>query len=172
MEKHPLHIKIPELQKSEEVQDAVEKQERLNDETLPNDPTERIEAYINRLENIFLNPDERVRERNLEMMRPYIYDSFIIKPEQVPESYFELQQRVARERGQTIETISPEMREQMIETVIADQKHSLDNWIDYLSSQDAVYPAWFKYFVFKNIVKLSQFVVDPFLRTPSLFLIS
>jgi hypothetical protein len=157
MEKHPLHLKTPELQKSEEVSNAVEKQERLEEEKLPNDPNVRIEAYMNRLEKIFLNQDQRVRERNLEMLRENMYDVFIIKPEQVPESYFELQQQVARERGQPIEVIPPETRKQMIETAIADQKHSLDQWIDYLTSEDAVYPAWFKYFVWKNITKLSQF---------------
>ena len=156
-EKHPLHLKIPELQKSDEVADAVEKRERLTGETLPNDPNERIDTYMDRLENIFLNPDERVKDRNLDMLRPAIYNAFLIKPENVPESFFELQQRVARERGQTIETITPEMREQMIGTIIEDQKASLDSWIDYLTSEDAVYPTWFKYFAFRNIVKLSQF---------------
>lgn len=157
MEKHPLHLKIPELQTSEEVQEAVEKQERLQDESIPNDPGLRIEAYMDRLENIFLNKDERVRERNLEMLRPAIYDAFIIKPENVPESFFELQQKVARERGQAVEEITPEMKEKMIEVIIEDQKASLDSWIDYLTSEDAVYPTWFKYFAFRNVVKLSQF---------------
>jgi len=157
MEKHPLHLKIPELQQSEEVTDAVEKQERLTGDTLSNNPTQRIDAYMDRLENIFLNPDERIRERNLEMLRPAIYDAFIIKPEQVPESYFELQQQVARERGQPVENITSEMREQMIGVIIEDQRHSLDQWIDYLTSEDAVYPTYFKYFVFRNITKLSQF---------------
>lgn len=45
----------------------------------------------------------------------------------------------------------------MIDTLIKDQKHSLDAWIDYLTSNDATYPTWFKYFVFRNITKLSQF---------------
>ena len=157
MEKHPLHIKIPELQKSEEVEDAVLKHERLEEEKLPNDATERIETYMSRLENIFLNSDARVRERNLEMLRENIYDAFIIKPEDVPEEYFELQQRVARERGQAVEEIPQNVREQMIGTIIEDQKKSLDNWIEYLTSEDAVYPTWFKYFVFRNITKLSQF---------------
>jgi len=157
MEKHPLHLKIPELQTSEEVVDAVDKQERLGGVDLPNDPTDRIDAYMDRLENIFLNSDERVRERNLEMLRPAIYDAFIIKPENVPESFFELQQRVARERGTPVENITRDMREQMIATIIEDQKASLDSWIDYLTSEDAVYPTWFKYFAFRNIVKLSQF---------------
>ena len=157
MEKHPLHLKNPELQTSEEVQAAVEKQERLTGEKVPNDPKERIEAYLSRLEKIFLNPDERVRERNIEMLRPAIYENFLIKPEEIPESYFTLQQQIARERGQTIEEIPQEVREQMTETAIEDQRHSLDQWIDYLTSDDAAYPAYFKYFVFRNVVKLSQF---------------
>ena len=157
MEKHPLHLKNPELQKSEEVQDAVEKQERLTGEKIPNNPNERIEAYLGRLEKIFLNPDERVRERNIEMLRPAIYENFLIKPGEVPESYFLMQQRIARERGQTIETIPEDVKKQMIDVAIKDQKHSLDQWIDYLTSDDAAYPAYFKYFVFRNIVKLSQF---------------
>ena len=75
MEKHPLHLKNPELQTSPEVQRAVlreERQSRLRNasagqagEKVPNDPAERIEAYMDRLENIFLNPDERKRGRNL-----------------------------------------------------------------------------------------------------------
>jgi hypothetical protein len=158
MEKHPLHLKIPELQTSDEVADAVDKQERLEGEALPNDPNARIEAYVDRLENIFLNPDKRVRERNLEMLRPAIYDAFLIKAENFPESYFELQKEIAREHGQAVEEIPVEVRQRMIETSIADQKGSLDRWIDYLSNpEDAVYPAWFKYFVFRNIVRLSQF---------------
>jgi hypothetical protein len=157
MEKSPLQLKYPDLQQSEEVQEAVEKEERLSGETIPNNPNERIEAYTDRLENIFLNKDERVRARNIEMLREPIYDAFITKRENVPESYFALQQRVARERGQPVDEIPPDMREQMIDTVIEDQKASLDQWIDYLSSDDAVYPPWFKYFVFRNITKLSQF---------------
>jgi hypothetical protein len=180
MEKHPLHIKIPELQKSEVVEDSVSRQERLNSRALqtareieeetgepidpelfnikiPNDPTERINIFMDRMEKIFLNPDARVRTRNLKLLKPYIYDVFIIKPEEVPESYFELQQQVAREQGINAQEIPEDMRKQMIETVIKDQTHSLDNWIDYLSSEDAVYPTWFKYFVFQNITKLSQF---------------
>ena len=46
MEKHPLHLKIPDLQTSEEVSSAVEKKQRLTDESIPNDPNERIEAYM------------------------------------------------------------------------------------------------------------------------------
>ena len=157
MEKHPLHIKNPELQTSPEVNRAVEREERLSEEKIPNDPAERIDAYMDRLENIFLNPDERVRERNLEMFREKIYDALIIKKENFPESYFELQQRIARERGQAVEEIPENVREQMMDVAIEDQKHSLDQWMEYLTSEDAMYPAWFKYYAWNQITKLSQF---------------
>ncbi len=157
MEKHPLHIKNPELQTSPEVQRAVVREERHTEEKVPNDPAERIEAYMDRLENIFLNTDENKRERNLSMFRDKIYDSLIIKKENFPESYFELQQRIARERGQAVEEIPENVREQMMDVAIEDQKHSLDAWIDYLSSDDAVYPAWFKYYAWTQVTKLSQF---------------
>ena len=157
MEKHPLHMKNPELQTSPEVNRAVEREERKTEERVPNDPAERIDAYMDRLENIFLNSDEKTRERNLEMFRDKIYDALIIKKENFPESYFELQQRIARERGQAVEEIPENVREQMMDVAIEDQKHSLDAWIDYLTSDDAVYPAWFKYYAWNQITKLSQF---------------
>jgi hypothetical protein len=155
--KHPLHMKNPELQTSREVNRAVEREERKTEERVPNDPSERIDVYMDRLESIFLNPDERVRERNLEMFRVKIYDALIIKKENFPESYFELQQRITRERGQAVEEIPENVREQMMDVAIEDQKHSLDAWIDYLTSDDAVYPVWFKYYAWNQITKLSQF---------------
>lgn len=157
MEKHPLHLKNPKLQTSPEVNRAVKREESREDKKVSNDPSERIEAYMDRLENIFLNPDERVRKRNLEMFRDKIYDKLIIKKENFPESYFELQKRIARERGQAVEEIPSDIREQMMDVAIEDQKHSLDAWIEYLTSNDAVYPAWFKYYVWNQIIKLSQF---------------
>ena len=72
-------MKNPELQTSPEVNRAVEREERKTEERVPNDPSERIDAYVERLENIFLNPDEKKRERNFEMFRDKIYDALIIK---------------------------------------------------------------------------------------------
>ncbi|MGH7936342.1 MAG: hypothetical protein ACREF8_04970 [Chthoniobacterales bacterium] len=157
MEKHPLHLKNPELQTSPEVNRAAERKERREEEKVPNDPSERIGAYTDRLENIFLNPDKRRRERNLEIFRDKIYDALVIKKENFPDSYFELQKRIARERGQHIEEIPADVRGQMMDTAIEDQKHSLDAWMDYLVSPDAVYPPWFKYYAWSQITKLSQF---------------
>ncbi len=157
MEKHPLHLKNPELHTSPEVKRAVERKDRETGKKISNDPALRIEVYTDRLENIFLNPNEKTRKRNLELFRDKIYNALLIKPENFPESYFDLQKRIARERGQAVEEIPENVRDQMKAVAIEDQKASLDAWMDYLTSDDAVYPAWFKYYVWKNIIKLSQF---------------
>ncbi len=157
MEKHPLHLKNPDFQTSPEINRAVKRQELRTEERVPNNPADRIEAYTDRLENIFLNGDLKTRERNLEMFRAQIYDQLIIKKENFPDSYFELQKRVAREQGHGDITITKEMREQMMDVAIEDQRRSLDAWIEYLTSNDAVYPAWFKYYAWNQIIKLSQF---------------
>lgn len=39
----------------------------------------------------------------------------------MPETYFELQMRIARERGQYVEEIDEVTREKMIEVIIEDQ---------------------------------------------------
>ena len=145
-ERYPsLHIEKPIL-------DAHKKSKLEN-----NSAENKIEIYLNRLEKIFLNKNPEKKKRNINILRQSLYDAFIIKKENFPESYFELQKRIVKERGQEIKEIDKATREKMKMIVIEDQKASLDNWINYLTSEDAVYPTWFKYLVFRNIVSLSQF---------------
>ena len=157
MEKHPLHLKIPDLQTSEEVEKAVERQEHQTGENIPNDPGERIEAYMDRLENVFLNKDERVRERNLEMLRPAIYENLLTKKDAVIAEMFKVEQRIAEEQGHgkievTQEMIDRPETQQQAESVIRQQKESLDAWLDYLTSCEASYPTWFRYLVWRNVI--------------------
>ena len=164
MEKHPLHLKNPELQTSPEVQRAVEREEQKTGEKVPNDPAERIEAYMDRLENIFLNPDERKRERNLEMFRDKIYDALIIKPEVAAEQILKDEAKVAFDRGHGRIEITEEMKnrhetQEQAEAVIERQKASLNEWMDYLTGNDASsYDPWFKYYLWNSIIKLQTLV--------------
>ncbi|MEN9920760.1 MAG: hypothetical protein RL538_653 [Candidatus Parcubacteria bacterium] len=171
-----LHQRDPNLQKSEAVEKAVSKRDRLNrfkketaDTDLseaelealkktPNTPEARIEAYISRLENIFLNETPERRKRNLELLRPYIYEEFVIKKEDIPESYWNLQRKIARERGESFPDEIPEsLKDDAYEILSSDQKESLDYWMEYLSSSDALYESWFKFFVMKSVLGLADF---------------
>jgi len=164
MEKHPLHLKNPELQTSPEVERAVERDERLTGESVPNDPAKRIGAYIDRLENIFLNPDERVRERNLEMFRDKIYDALIIKRDIAAEQILKDEAKAAFNRGCGRIEITEEMKnrpetQEQAEAVIRRQKTSLNEWMEYITSDDASsYDPWFKYYLWNSIIKLQSLV--------------
>ena len=45
----------------------------------------------------------------------------------------------------------------MLNQVREDQKSTLDLWIDYFISEDAMYPTWFKVNAFKVMLGLSTF---------------
>lgn len=83
---------------------------------------------------------------------------YVMKPEDVPESHFEFRKRVARERGHGNIELTPEMRREIVDTIIADQKRSLDTWISYMLSPDTfMYPMWVKYWMVTGVAKLSRF---------------
>jgi hypothetical protein len=82
----------------------------------------------------------------------------MIKPGEIPESYYAFQLRLARERGYGHIELTPERKIVLSEQIIADQKRSLEIWIEYLVSPDTdMYPVWLKYWIFTGIVKLSQY---------------
>ncbi|MFH1078492.1 MAG: hypothetical protein V1745_04420 [Patescibacteria group bacterium] len=159
MENPFLQKKFPDLQTSTEVSSAVRKKERMTEKRVPNEPGERIGAYLERLESIFANPDKEKRERGVRLLTHMIHETYVVKPEDVPESTFKLQQRIAREQGHGNIEIAPEMRSEMIRTIRKDQTQSLDTWLNYLGSPDdkGAYPTWFRYFAFRSVLKMSSY---------------
>lgn len=122
-------------------------------------PADKVMAWIRYLESIASKAQSD--PRLLKTVYEAFYRKYVIKPEDVPESFFELQKRIARERGQGESEITPEQKRQWIDRIITDQKRSLDAWIDYLLSPDtSVYPMWVKYWILTGMVKLSKFHPD------------
>jgi len=182
-----INFKYPDLQKSDQVQKSVEKKQRIEGLKTPNHPIDRNEVFLDRLENIFENPNIEIKEenlgeealknlldkkkqqtkdRNIELFKnKFLYPAVLIDKNNIPDSYFELQIKIARERGQaedlgnikTAKDIPIENKRQTGETLYNDQKKSLDMWIDYLASPDALYPSWFKYYTLRNITKMGNY---------------
>ena len=116
-------------------------------------PEEKIRKYISRLEHA--HELSRKSEHSLELLKKFYYDKYLIK--ELPESYINLQKKIAREEGYGDISVSDEMTEKMLNQVREDQKSTLDLWIDYLMSEDAMYPTWFKVYAFKGMLGLSTF---------------
>ena len=154
-----LHQKNPKLHTSESIE-KTKKRVDLESEK----PEEKISVHLERIKNI-LEPKPLKegsvfdrKERNINLLKKGLYNSVIIKAEDVPESYFDNQRRLAREQGHGDIRISDEMRDQLTEIIIADQKSTLDNWIDYLTSTDSEsYPMWAKYWSYDGVLKLSSY---------------
>lgn len=53
--------------------------------------------------------------------------------------------------------ITDEYRHEKAHEIIASQEESLDRWVDYLTSEDAVYPMWLKYWAFTSVTKMGKF---------------
>ena len=117
---------------------------------------EKVRKYLERLKKV----EELAKNSNyngLELLKKMYYDKYLIKEENVPESYFELQKKMALERGMGHIEITEDMKKQLIKDIIDDQKSSLDTWLDYLINDDANYPEWFKYYAFQGMIKLGSY---------------
>lgn len=146
-----------DLHKSPEVNAAAKRTLGRTGEKVPQHPLSRIQNYLSRFGEITdrENPDDR--EHGMDAVKRLLYRKNVIKPDEVPEGYFENQRRLAREQGHGDIDISREMRDQLTEVVIADQKSSLDKWVDYLSSSDAPYPDALKYFALRSVLSMNEY---------------
>lgn len=146
-----------DLHNAPEVEAASKRTEKSTGEKVPQNPEKRIQNYLDRFKEIIERKEPAKRERGIEALKKVLHDKFIIKEDEIPESYFETQRRIAREQGHGDIEISEESRKQLTEVIITDQIGSLDQWIDYLSSDDATYPDWLKYYAFRSILGMGEY---------------
>jgi hypothetical protein len=123
------------LHNAPEVASATKRTEFHIGERLPQNPNVRIQNYLDRFSEIIDREDPAKRERGLEAFKRLMHRKFVIRPNQIPESAFLLEQRIAREQGHGDIELTDEFREQKTNQIINNQTQSLDKWIDYLSGQ-------------------------------------
>jgi hypothetical protein len=142
-----LPVTNPDLQKSDEVEWAVQRES----EPVPNNPHQRVATYLGSLvgRHGLMGGSE---ERRQAQVAHHVMDEG-----DIPESYFDRQREIARQQGHGDIEINDEMRQQHTEALIADQTASLNAWAEYLSDPDANYPAWFRYYTMRNVLKLADY---------------
>ena len=116
-------------------------------------PTEKISKYLERLERT--HDIAKDNPHKMEVLKQFYYNKYVIK--ELPDSYINLEKKIAKERGYGDIAITDEMKEEMLLGVQKEQEKSLDMWIDYLTSDDAMYPMWFKHYAFRGMLKLNKF---------------
>ena len=126
---------------------------RRNGETIPDKAGDRTAVYLKFMADTV---NDGVLTGDPDSVKRQI-DAHVIKPEDVPESYFALQRRIAREQGHGDIEITSDMKRQLIEAAQADQRGSLDKWVEYLGGDDGSYPDWFKRYTWDSVLKLGAY---------------
>ena len=120
---------------------------------------ERLLKYFERLEELHNKVSETKSVNGEKLLKSFYYDLYVIKPENIPDVYFQNQVRLARERGYGNIELTEEDKRRMTEEVIDDQKKSLDKWIEYFlyDEESKSYEMWEKYWVFQGLQNLGKY---------------
>lgn len=149
-----IHKKYSDLHTSKAVEHEQERRKRASQETSQK-PADKLSDWFNVLERTHSHHDNPAAMRRI---KEYYHKKHVIRPEDIPESYFENQTRMMREQGHGDVEITDELKKQGIEVIIADQKSTLDNWIDYFTNPDSsAFPTWAKYWAFTSMLKLGSY---------------
>jgi len=150
-----LHQKDSKLHTSQPLEHEQARRKR-NEEETSQKPADKISDWLKVLERT--HTGHRDDPRAGERIKASYHKEYVIKSEDIPESAFLLEQRIARNMGHGTVEITDEFKERKREQIINDQIHSIDLWIDYLTSKDAdIYPTWAKYWAFKALVVMGKY---------------
>lgn len=148
-----IHSKQPRLHVGSVVEHEQARRARAGEQTHAK-PADKLADWMEVLDKTHGHSD---KPEVLERIKRSYHRRYVIKPANVPESAFELEQRIARQQGHGDIPLTPEYRQAKTAEIISNQEASLDNWVDYLTSDDALYPTWAKYWAFDAITKMGKF---------------
>lgn len=120
---------------------------------------ERLLKYFERLEELHNKVSKTKSVNGEKLLKNFYYDLYVIKPENIPDTYFQNQVRLARERGYGNIELTEEDKMRKTEEVIDDQKKTLDKWIEYFlyDEESKSYEMWEKYWVFQGLQTLGKY---------------
>ena len=165
-----LKKKYQDLHTAKEVERAALNTERSVGEDVGQNPADRIQNYLDRLERLALDPDKEQpraemfggesRPRALSLLREMVMNRYI-RPhqEKMAEGAARVEERAAREMGLEAHYGEQEL-EQRGDIAVEDLEKSLDQWISYLSDANEPYPVWFRYYAFRNVLDLGDYDKD------------
>ena len=155
---HFLKNKYNTLHTSHEVQKATERTEKRTGEKVSEKPTDQIQNYLNRFNEILERDNETQREQGIEALKNILHKKLLIKEENIPFDYFlEQEQRIAEQLGHGRPEATDNWKQGKTREILDGQRRSLDAWVNYLSSKDAMYPDWAKYWAFRSMTQMGGY---------------
>ena len=172
-----LHSINPTLH-TQGVVEYTQERRKLEGKGVSQKPSDKINNWLNVVEKT--HTSHRDDPEVMNRIRDYYHDTYVIKEENIPQSYWNslanfmikegrggdlkrvgvIEEKVKGKNGiELTNYLFPEdLKKQQSESLINDQQTTLDNWINYFTSKDSdVYPTWAKYWAFNGMVKLSKY---------------
>ena len=160
------------LHNAPEVEAMAHREELKTGKKLSKDPAMRIQRYLDRLEDLVMDPQTKQdkkalagkggqnRPRALSLLREMVMDEYV-RPnkEKMAKAAAVVEERAAADLGVEAQ-YGEQQLEQRGEIAVTDVEGSLDQWISYLSDANEPYPMWFRYYAFRNILDLGEYDKD------------
>lgn len=159
-----LKQRYPSLANSLEVNANAKRTASRSHTRISKDPEIRIQNYLDRFKEIIDRKDLGEREKGIKAIKKVFVNKFVVRVGDIPDSYWQKQMRVVRERGESgdWQTLSEEeklkIKKDHLKQTKEDQQGSLEEWIDYLASEKSSYlPNYLKYWVFQGMLRLERY---------------
>ena len=159
-----LKQRFPTLAGSPEVMRAAKRTKGRTGAEVPREPVALIQNYLDRFREIIERDEPQKRTRGITALKKVLVDRYVVRVEDIPDSYWQAQMRVVRSRGQLgdwqdlSEDEILKIKQEHLAQTKEDQKGSLEEWIDYLVSGKSSYiPDYLKYWVFQGMLRLERY---------------
>ena len=132
------------------------KQSVKHSSTKSDNKYEVVKKYIERLERVHEKAINHKNDNGVKLLKSFYYDKYVIKKEDIPESYINYLDKVQFDQYGI--HMNEYQKEEQKDLIIEDQKKSLDEWINYFTSEDAkFYPTWAKYWAFQGMLTIGNY---------------
>lgn len=159
-----LKQRYPGLPDSPEIVKAAIRTASRTGTAVSRDPETRIQNYLDRFKEIVERDDPKERENGITALKKILVSKYVVRVEDIPDSYWQAQMRVVRQRGesgdwQTLpEKEQIELKRKHLAQSKEDQQGSLEEWVDYLASDKSSYlPDYLKYWAFQGMLRLERY---------------
>jgi len=121
-----------------------------------NAPKDKLNFWLQSLQKSY--EKGQGNERFVARIKNLFFEQYVTRFEEVPQSFYDLQVRIALEQGRGKLVLSESQKLQLAGVAIKDQQQSLGHWVEYLMSPDSSsYPMWTKYWVLTSLVRLGKY---------------
>lgn len=120
---------------------------------------EAVKKYIERLERVHEKAINHKNDNGVKLLKSFYYDKYVIKKEDIPESYINYLDKVQFDQYGI--HMNEYQKEEQKDLIRENQKKSLDEWLDYFTSEDAkFYPTWAKYWAFQGMLTIGNYDIN------------